>query len=367
MSARAAHRLRRLATGRAGPARLLLGAGVLASAGLLLLALRAPAPAPMAAPVVGHVDADSSYEEVSYRVYGPGGGAQYELQSGQVDQYLGDGRVRLHAPRLQWREPALRGSWATAQRGELHARTLHLRGTVEAFLRPAAGDPALVHSENLTLDGAQERLRGPQATTTIAHPAALMQGRDLDWQLGLGTGSLRRAVRGRYALQGAASGGYPRLLERLLAFSLPAAQAAPAADDALEIEADEMSWDTARRTAVYRGNVRARRGAEMTLDAERLTVLLEEHGGIRALHAEGGNRFTQTLDSGRTLQARARSIRYLLPERKVVLRDAVTLTDGRQEFAGSHLVYLLEEERIEAAADGGPGRARVRIPLPERD
>ena len=343
------------------PRALLLALLAVSAAGLLLLrgdGDGAPAPAP-----VGRVDADSSYERVRYRVRGPEGRLQYEIRAGGIDQYLGERRVQLARPQLRWLRDGFRNSWATARRGELREPEIRLQEAVEILLVAPERAPALIRSPDLTLDLRAERLRTARPVT-VGDAGAVLRGTGLDYDLAAGTGRLERAVRSRRYPRPVGS-DYRALLARILSFPLTAARAAedaPAPADAdapLDLSADRVEWDHARRVAVYRGRVRAAQGS-LRLRADRLTVRLDEADAVRELHAEGGGRWEQTLASGRALRAQAESIRYLPQERRAVLERAVRLDSGGHEFRGARLVYLLDEERVETPA-GADERVRLRL------
>ena len=341
------------------PRALLLALLAVSAAGLLLLrggGDGAPAPAP-----VGRVDADSSYERIRYRVRGPEGRLQYEIRAGGLDQYLGERRVQLARPRLRWLRDGFRDSWATARRGELQEPEIRLQEAVEILLIAPERAPALIRSPDLTLDMRAERLRTARPVA-VGDAGAVLRGTGLDYDLAAGTGRLERAVRSRrYPRR--VDAGYPALLARILSFPLTAARAAEdaaaGADAPLDLSADRVEWDHARRVAVYRGRVRAAQGS-LRLSADRLTVRLDEADAVRELHAEGGGRWEQTLASGRALRAQAESIRYLPQERRAVLERAVRLDSGGHEFRGARLVYLLDEERVETSAGAGE-RVRLRL------
>lgn len=338
---------------------------LLAASAALLLLLRGGGGGEAAPAPVGRVDADSSYERVRYRVRGPEGRLQYEIRAGELDQYLGSRRVRLTRPQLRWLRPGFRDSWATARRGEIQEPEIRLQEAVEILLVAPERAPALIRSPDLTLDMRAERLRTARPVA-LGDAAAVLRGTGLDYDLAAGSGRLESAVRSRrYPRPGGSD--YRALLARILSFPLAAARAAgeaPAVPDAeapLDLSADRVEWDRARRTAVYRGRVRAAQGS-LRLSADRLTVRLDEADAVRELHAEGRGRWEQTLASGQALQAEADSIRYLPQERRAVLERRVRLDSGGHEFRGARLVYLLDEERVETApAAGGDERVRLRL------
>lgn len=341
---------------------------LLAASAALLLLLRGGGGGEAAPAPVGRVDADSSYAQVRYRVRGPEGRLQYEIRAAELDQYLGSRRVQLTRPRLRWLRPGFRDSRATARRGELREPEIRLQEAVEILLVAPARAPALIRSPDLTLDMRAERLRTARPVA-LGDAGAVLRGTGLDYDLAAGTGRLESAVRSRrYPRRGGSD--YRALLARILSFPLTAARAADAAPAAsaaadaeapLDLSADRVEWDRARRVAVYRGRVRAAQGS-LRLRADRLTVRLDEADAVRELHAEGRSRWEQTLASGRALRAAADSIRYLPQERRAVLERQVRLDSGGHEFRGARLVYLLDEERVETApAADGDGRVRLRL------
>ena len=339
--------------------RLLLWSALLAPGILLLaLALREPSAPVWPVPEVGRADADSSYTDVHYWLRDAQGGPLYKVTAAQLDQYAEDRRASVQAPRVQWLEPDFKDSWAHARHGEIRELQIALRDEVEILLAPARHSPTLLRGSALVLDTAQRRIRSA-ATVSLAQADAVMHGTGLQYRFDATAGELERDVHARQFPAPAQPPTYGLLTQILnRAFGAAHAQEPPA--DTLDLTADRMSWDARQRVYVYHGNVRAALDT-MVLRAEKVTAYANEHR-VQVLHAEGNAIWTQTLDSGKPLRAQAGSIHYQFEDRRAILRHAVHIKVGEDSFAGDHLVYLLDEERLDTSSEGSkPGRVRLQL------
>lgn len=339
--------------------RLLLLAAVLAFSILASALLRDTPPAPVRpVPEVGHAAADSSYAGVRYWMRDAQGAPLYKVTAAQLDQYVADQRARVQAPQVQWLEPEFRDSWARARHGEIRELQIALRDEVEILLAPAHRDPTLLRGSTLVLDTAQRQIRSA-ATVSLAQAGAAMHGTGLLYRFDATAGALERDVRVRQFPASAQPPTYG-LLAQVLARAFGTAHAQEPLADTLDLTAEQMSWDARQRVYVYHGNVRAALGT-MVLRAAKVTAHADERR-VQTLHAEGDADWTQTLDSGKPLHAKAGSIYYQFRKRRVILRKNVRMTVGEHSFAGDHLVYLLDEERLETSSDrSAPGRVRLRL------
>ncbi len=329
-------------------------------AALLAFGIVLPAPAATDRPMqeVGRADADSSYTDVHYWMRDAQGGPLYKVSAAQLDQYVDDQRVRVQAPQVQWLEPDFKDSWARARHGEIRKLQIALHDEVEILLAPTHHAPTLLRGSSLVLDTAQQKIRST-ATVSLAQADAAMRGSGLQYRLDATAGALERDVHARQfpaPVQPPTYGLLTQVLNR--AFGAAHAQEPPA--ETLDLTADRMSWDARQRVYVYHGNVRASLDT-MVLHADKVTAHANEHR-VQVLHAEGNAVWTQTLDSGKPLRARAGSIYYQFQTRRAILRKDVRMTVGKHSFAGEHLVYLLDEERLETSS-GQSTPSRVRLHL----
>lgn len=301
---------------------------------------------------------ENSYLQVRHRIRDLKGELLYEVAAKRLDQYPGNETLSLAAPRLRWLNPKFENSSASARRGEIRETQVTLDENVELLLDPPDYSLVLMRGESLTLDAENERVYSEQAVV-LSQSHSVMRGIGLDYQLDGSGGQLQQDVQAR---QFPPSTEKPTqaLLERILDETFSAAHAADNSEETLDLSAERMEWDSQNEISVYHGNVRATQG-DMVLLANRLTVHTEGDQ-VQTLHAEGNARWTQVLDSGKSLSANAGSIFYQIPQRKAVLKKDVDLRVDEHQFTGNEIVYLIDEERVETPAARKPSE-RVRIRL----
>ena len=138
-------------------------------------------------------------------------------------------------------------------------------------------------------------------------------------------------------------------------------------DAPVDVTADRIEIQDRADRAIFAGNVKVRQ-AELTLDAERLTVAYSSEGGvqIRRLDAAGGVVVRSPSET-----ARGEFGIYDLDRRLITLIGNVQLVRGENRVAGSRLVINLDSGR--AVIDGGPpgvnqsgGRVTGHFTVPKR-
>jgi len=139
-------------------------------------------------------------------------------------------------------------------------------------------------------------------------------------------------------------------------------------DAPVDVTADRIEIQDRADRAIFAGNVKVRQ-AELTLDAERLTVAYSSDGGvqIRRLDAAGGVVVRSPSET-----ARGEFGIYDLDRRLITLIGNVQLDRGANRVAGSRLVINLDSGR--AVIDGGPpgvnqsgGRVTGHFTVPKRN
>ena len=139
-------------------------------------------------------------------------------------------------------------------------------------------------------------------------------------------------------------------------------------DAPVDVTADRIEIQDRADRAIFAGNVKVRQ-AELTLDAERLTVAYSSDGGvqIRRLDAAGG-----VIVRSPSETARGQFGIYDLDRRLITLIGNVQLERGANRVAGSRLVINLDSGR--AVIDGGPpgvnqsgGRVTGHFTVPKRN
>ncbi len=301
---------------------------------------------------------ENLYLHVRHRIRDPRGELLYEVIAERLDQYPGSDTLNLEAPRLHWLDPAFENSSASARRGEIRSTRVRLDENVELLLIPPDYPAVLMRGESLTLDSEHERIYSDQAVA-LSQSHAVMRGIGLDYRLDGSGGRLRQDVQTR-RFPPSETPPTQALLETILEEAFGTAHAAEHTGEALDLSAEWMEWDAQKEVSVYHGDVRVLQG-DMALFSDRLTVHAEGDR-IQALHAEGNARWTQVLDSGKPLRARAGSIFYQIPQRRAVLNQDVDLRVDTHQITGEEIIYLIDEERVETPAVRKPDE-RVRIRL----
>lgn len=156
------------------------------------------------------------------------------------------------------------------------------------------------------------------------------------------------------------------ILGVLLAGLLPGAALAEKADRnrPIQIEADSLRMDDARKIAVYEGNVILSQGT-LVIAADRIDVHQDEQGMTGGEATGQPVQFRQKME-GRDeyLEARAGRIEYDARAETMKLIGSAYVAQGNDELRGGVIVYDLRSERYQAqgaAGDGKQGRVRAMI------
>ena len=158
-----------------------------------------------------------------------------------------------------------------------------------------------------------------------------------------------------------------RLLAALfLAGALPAAAEQADATKPIEIEANKMSADDARRTNVFEGNVVVNRGT-LNIRADRIVVRQDKEGNQYATATGNPVRFRQRQDpkppekEGQWMEGEAKRIELDDKAQKVELFEAARVNRGGDEVAGD---YILVDQRSDFfTVTPGKGSSRVRATI----
>ena len=132
----------------------------------------------------------------------------------------------------------------------------------------------------------------------------------------------------------------------------------PVATAPLELEADEVKFDTKKGKSVYRGNVVITQG-DLRLTGDVVEVF--SSGGEISRVFSRAQPTTLRIDkdkNGESLFAEAQSIEYLVKEKRITLRGQVRVDSERRSLRGHAVIYLLESGEMFAA---GGERGRVRL------
>jgi len=152
----------------------------------------------------------------------------------------------------------------------------------------------------------------------------------------------------------------------LLALALPAAAEQADATKPIEIEANKMSADDARRTNVFEGNVVVNRGT-LNIRADRIVVRQDKEGNQYATATGNPVRFKQRQDpkppdkEGVWMEGEAKRIELDDKAQKVELFEAARVNRGGDEVAGDYILVDQKSDFFTVTPGKGQGRVRATI------
>jgi lipopolysaccharide export system protein LptA len=152
----------------------------------------------------------------------------------------------------------------------------------------------------------------------------------------------------------------------LLAIALPAAAEQADATKPIEIEANKMSADDARRTNVFEGNVIVNRGT-LNIRADRIVVRQDKEGNQYATATGNPVRFRQRQDpkppekEGVWMEGEAKRIELDDKAQKVELFEAARVNRGGDEVAGDYILVDQKSDFFTVTPGKGQGRVRATI------
>ena len=157
-----------------------------------------------------------------------------------------------------------------------------------------------------------------------------------------------------------------RLAALLMAVALPAAAEQADATKPIEIEANKMSADDARRTNVFEGNVVVNRGT-LNIRADRIVVRQDKEGNQYATATGNPVRFKQRQDpkppdkEGVWMEGEAKRIELDDKAQKVELFEAARVNRGGDEVAGDYILVDQKSDFFTVTPGKGQGRVRATI------
>jgi lipopolysaccharide export system protein LptA len=148
-------------------------------------------------------------------------------------------------------------------------------------------------------------------------------------------------------------------------WALPAGAATIAAENVspegpIDITAERLDADEQNGTAVFSGQVIAKRG-DMTVYAETLTLYrVGTTKQLERIEASGGVRIVQQDRVGTAQRAR-----YELAEEKLILSGDAHVQQGQNQVSGDEIILFVEENRS-LVKSGEDGRVRA-VFFPEKE
>ena len=150
------------------------------------------------------------------------------------------------------------------------------------------------------------------------------------------------------------------------AVALPAAAEQADATKPIEIEANKMSADDARRTNVFEGNVIVNRGT-LNIRADRIVVRQDKEGNQYATATGNPVRFKQRQDAkppekeGVWMEGEAKRIEIDDKAQKVELYEAARVNRGGDEVTGNYILVDQKSDFFTVTPGTGEGRVRATI------
>lgn len=129
-------------------------------------------------------------------------------------------------------------------------------------------------------------------------------------------------------------------------------------DFKLPIKVDSKSQfvDGKRKTSVFKDDVRVRQGS-LAIDADEVRVSAEDGKGKEVFIALGDPaEYSQVMDDGSKITARAKEIRYSVELRTLELNGAAELHQDTSMVKGDKISFNLEKEQLIAGGDESSGR-----------
>jgi lipopolysaccharide export system protein LptA len=136
----------------------------------------------------------------------------------------------------------------------------------------------------------------------------------------------------------------------------------------IQIEADSVRMDDARKTAVYEGNVVLVQGT-LNIRAERIDVRQDERGMVSGDATGRPVQFRQKMEGkSEFIEAQATRIEYDAHTEVLKLIGSAWLKQGQDELRGGLIVYDMRTELYQAQGGGeGASAGRVRAVLRPRN
>lgn len=129
-------------------------------------------------------------------------------------------------------------------------------------------------------------------------------------------------------------------------------------DFKLPIKVDSKSQfvDGKRKTSVFKEDVRVRQGT-LSIDADEVRVSAEDGKGKEIFTALGKPAvYSQTMDDGSKITAKAKEIRYVVEFRTLELNGSAELHQDTSMVRGEKISFNLEKEQLIAGGDESDSR-----------
>jgi lipopolysaccharide export system protein LptA len=127
-------------------------------------------------------------------------------------------------------------------------------------------------------------------------------------------------------------------------------------EEAVQIEADSAVFDKMAGTASYDGNVNIRQGTLQILATH--IEINAPNNEIQSIVATGSPvSLQQKMDNGKLVQGKAREIRYLVKEKRLILDGDAELMQDKDRFTSNHIEYLPDSGQLKAGGTASKGKS----------
>lgn len=124
----------------------------------------------------------------------------------------------------------------------------------------------------------------------------------------------------------------------------------------MKIISNFQTVDGKRKTSIFKEDVRITQGS-LSIDADEVEVMASLGEGKEIFIARGNPAsYTQTMDDGKTITAKAAEIKYSVESRTLDLTGDAELIQDSSMVQGGSITFNLEKEQLIAGGDGKNNR-----------
>lgn len=124
----------------------------------------------------------------------------------------------------------------------------------------------------------------------------------------------------------------------------------------IKVDSKTQFVDGKRKTSIFKEDVHISQGS-LKIDADEVEVIAEDGKGKEIFIARGKPAvYSQTMDDGSSITAKANEIRYQVATRMLDLNGAAELYQDTSMVKGEKISFNLEKEQLIAGSEGGESR-----------
>lgn len=124
----------------------------------------------------------------------------------------------------------------------------------------------------------------------------------------------------------------------------------------IKVDSKTQFVDGKRKTSIFKEDVHVTQGS-LTIDADEVEVIADQGEGLEVFIARGNPAaYSQKMDDGSTVTAKAQEIRYQVATRTLELRGGAELIQDASRVQGEEISFNLESKQLMAGNDSGESR-----------